>query len=442
MIYKFKIALTLFLCTTLSACTDYLDAYSADKVFSDPQVIALAEATKAGDTQTIDLLLANGVNIDSTGVDNLTTLYWALTYVTPNESVKTGFKHLLQKGANPMHVHEPSELPLLHMTARADDPDYLDLVLEYGQGIDLNYLKKDGFFQTPMANAISARNFENFKTLFNAGANIETKDSMDDTVLIVASMPGTWKYALFLLENGANHLAGNEKTAANPEERPAIVRALEDLYYGDFKYPNKEKTPTDRDKIVEFLVEKGVEVYPFYKIEDERYNPRPPLPEGVTEAQLTLNGCNSTYSGIEDLFIMTEYNDVNLYQDISPDNYSLEGSRIFGLGMINFKKHSYDEIGVIQAEFYGQDTDLFTNYIYRGQQKDRLSCVTQTENRFLPSKFETNNEITETEESIYVINPDSCFKKDGIFRFEEVPFSDCEDFITDAQTYRTFMQNN
>lgn len=84
MIYKFKIALTLFLCTTLSACTDYLDAYSADKVFSDPQVIALAEATKAGDTQTIDLLLANGVNIDSTGVDNLTTLYWALTYVTPN----------------------------------------------------------------------------------------------------------------------------------------------------------------------------------------------------------------------------------------------------------------------------------------------------------------------------------------------------------------------
>jgi ankyrin repeat protein len=439
MIENFKFGLSLLFCVGLTGCVNYFDAYSADKVFTNPQVQALAEATKAGNISQIEALIKSGVNIDSPGKDNLTPLYWSFTYVKPNDQTKVGFKHLLELGANSLQVHEPTGLPLLHMTARADDPDYLDLVLKYGQNADINYVRESHLgYDTAMANAMAARNFNNFKTLFEAGADIETKDTYGRTIIEVASMPGTWDYVLFLLENGANYMAGNEKTAANPDELPTIVRRLENLNYWDYG----EKITT-RDKIVNFLEAKDVEVYAYHKVEDSRYNPRPPLPEGVIAAQKTWNSCNWDYENNDKYYQVTDYKDVNLYKDISPEKYALETEKVINLALMNLKRFTESgKTAVIEAELYGSDTDLFSNYIYEDREMKDLACVINTRQIFTPNKIAANSEPTAITKNIYVINPKSCYLKEGIDRFKEVPFAQCEDFVTDAQTYNDFVKSN
>lgn len=118
-IYSYLLSLT-FTLTLLSGC-GLNNPYSAKKVFTEPDVIKLAQAASQGDTKTIDELMALGVNLEATGKDNLTPLYWSFAYVPPSPEAKRGFQHLLQNGANPMHIHPPSNLPLLHMVARGDD---------------------------------------------------------------------------------------------------------------------------------------------------------------------------------------------------------------------------------------------------------------------------------------------------------------------------------
>lgn len=421
------------LCFFLSACDYLTKPYAANNVFNEPQVIALAEATSQGDIKTINALIEAGVNVETIGKDNLTPLYWSYAYVSPSPAAKVGFEHLLKKGANPMHVHEPSGLPLLHMVARGDDSDYLELLLKNRKDIQIDYKADDWLSPTAIANAMEARRFKNFKLLIEAGSDMNGKYYGDRTILEKANSPGTWKYALYLLQRGADFNVGKQINDNQTKGSPDIVLALENLNYWNYD------GTTDRDKVVEFLLEKGVEVYPYHKEDDPRYNPRPESKNPSKALAKIWENCEMIFTDLDTMEVKQSYNDINLYRDISPDNYSIEGDSILGLAVINLKKYQIPEPDtLISAEFFGRDQDLYSHYWFT---EDNLQCVLSTQDLYNGFKSqESGAQIKTTNLNRYVLYNDYCFENKGNHAFEKLESDVCQNIKTDAQTYVTFVE--
>jgi len=403
-----KTLLTVSITILIIGC-GFNDPYAAKQVFEDPKVVKLAQATAKGDIETIDTLLANGVNIDSTGKDNLTPLYWAFLYVNPSPEVKAGFEHLLVKGANPMHINEKSKLPLLHMVSRSDDSDYLREILKYNEKLDLDYISDDWVWPTALANAMSARRFNNFKILKEAGANIGLKSGGDETILEKSTDTGTWNYALYLLEQGADYTAGNDKTEWNPEGYSEIVRSLENLNYWD--YSGK----TSRDEVIDFLKKNGVEVYPYHKEDDPRYNPRPqayiiedPEPYFDYEALLQTQSKETTAKYYDNYLTAKKFLTLIRRANAQADDIETFSKKIKFNPSDNFMSliHWY------AIDFFDANSNTTTRYKNdeiikqlennRGEFRERLTQLSYIYSQPYPQYSETNFVVTEDEKNLFI----------------------------------------
>lgn len=243
----------------------------AEWAFDDPSVIALAKASVVGDTQTIDDMLKAGADINYLGLENITPLYWHMGMGGDNSTAsKQGFRYLLQQGADPLIVEAKSGFTTLHLAARYKDSDYLRIILEEKPDINIDFRMSDSSWDTPLLQSILSNRFENFKLLLNAGADIEAKTTnFERTPLFYAKGNGTWEFAYELLKRGADYSANN--TASG---RLEIVSTIEGLVYNPDVAIRYRGTDW-REKVIEFLRNKGVEVYPWYPEDDPRYNPRP-----------------------------------------------------------------------------------------------------------------------------------------------------------------------
>ncbi|MDH3324881.1 MAG: ankyrin repeat domain-containing protein [Candidatus Peregrinibacteria bacterium] len=231
--------------------------HAAESTFSDPQVIELANAAKDGDTEKIDELLAQGVDINTVGKKGLNILYWLLVMNEETPEKKLGFRHLLESGANALQVDEDVELTPLHVSARYIDSDYLKIILETQPNIDIDFDLGDRLSPTPLMQAMAADRYENFKILLDHGADIEKKRVNGDTPLIMARGNGSWRFAYLLLENEADYNYAKDK----------LVWAIENLVYRP-SVAIKHRGTDYRQKVIDFLREKGVEVNPWMP-EDE-----------------------------------------------------------------------------------------------------------------------------------------------------------------------------
>jgi len=237
--------------------------YDADKHFDDPQVVQLAKAAEQGNLSAVDALLAADVDINTIGLRDFNPLYWLFAYGEPSPEQKAGFKYLLEKGANAMQANSSTHDTLLHFAARAEDSDYLRMILEYGEDLDLDYERDGDSWSTPLMSAILTDRYENMELLIEYGADLEKRNQTGRTALLM-STADAWKETYILLQAGADYSARGLYGA-----QTSIVYNLENTSY----WPSAaiEVHGTDyREKVIEFLRGKGVEVNPWYPPEDPR----------------------------------------------------------------------------------------------------------------------------------------------------------------------------
>jgi hypothetical protein len=224
----------------------------------------------------------------------------------------------------------------------------------------------------------------------------------------------------------------------NGETKKDIItpEASEEIIETEIKDTEESKPEIAKDVVI---IEPEIGGSNFHTIEQELE---------VSEEEIILinsiwDNCDTNIEDRAEALSIKKFKDVNLYSDISPDNYSIEGKSIYSLALINLNQlRSFGKTAVIQAEFYGRDTDLFSTYIYEQTQKKELDCVVTTRDYYQPDKSQSDSTISESSKKIYVINPDSCYVKEGFDRFKEVPFSACADFKTDAATYKAYIESN
>ena len=243
--------------------------HSANKYFTNKEVVTLCNAAKRGDTEKIDKLLDQGVDINTVGKTGLNPLYWLFVMNGESQKKRVGFKHLLEKGASPTQIHSETGWNLIHTTSKYEDSYYLKTILESGHlnpgDLDIE-IENDGWPLALMQASLSGR-FENFKLLLDHGASINTwHDHINRTMLSTVTVNGTWKYAYELLTRGANY---TNKTKHSKTDDFEIALSINGLRYWPSVATDYHGTDW-RQKCVQFLRDKGVETNPWMP-EGEKY---------------------------------------------------------------------------------------------------------------------------------------------------------------------------
>lgn len=136
-----------------------------ESMFPDRQVRALAEAAGKGQVKKVEELAAQGVDVNSTGAQQATPLFWALR----NSNID-GFKKLLVLGADPNTLFADGSV--MHWAARHTDTRFLRAALEHGGNPNLMAGRPA---ETPLFETIGVGGTDNKEAmlmLLDAGADI------------------------------------------------------------------------------------------------------------------------------------------------------------------------------------------------------------------------------------------------------------------------------
>ena len=173
------------------------------EVFTDNRTAEMAEAIADNDAKRVHAL-ARTTDLKARGDKNVTLLEWAVF----NQS-KQAFNALLEVGADPA-VPGMDGSTVAHLAAMANDPYYLDVLLE--AGVDPS-LRDRATGQPLLSAALMGRRTDQFRALLAAGADPNSPDNTGDTPLHVAAQINANTFALDLLKAGANPNARNGQNA-------------------------------------------------------------------------------------------------------------------------------------------------------------------------------------------------------------------------------------
>ncbi len=210
---------------------------STDIPFSDPQMIAMAEAVATENGAEIARLAAQ-VHPDTPGAGGVTLLVEAIAKGRINS-----VQPLLDAGADPNRPGAGGETPM-HAAAFIDDPEPLRLLLAHGG--DAN-VRNPVTGQTPLARAILGLTRPQVQMLLDAGADPNAADNNGKTLLHTAGGVNAGDTILQLLKAGASPLAKNS--------RGETFQA----YY--FQYPKErlnERGREQRQQVIAWLKANGI----------------------------------------------------------------------------------------------------------------------------------------------------------------------------------------
>jgi len=250
--------------------------HAPEMYFKSKKVQKFCYALIKNDFKTTDKLLKNGLDINTVGtkVKNKrkneyapTPLVWLFLGNKDTPEKLKAFKYLLDNGADPMVVFDKYNATMLFEAAGYQYPDYLRLILSSKQikKNDLNIDLNTGTMNTPLLHAMATNRFENFKLLLDAGADMNwIEERTGRTTLHYCATDGDWKYAYELLKRGADYTVKKKgeteihivKAIADPRYWPSVATSYHGVDY--------------RQKCVEFLREKGLEIHPWMP-EGEKY---------------------------------------------------------------------------------------------------------------------------------------------------------------------------
>lgn len=151
-------------------------------------------AAIGGHAKVIEILLANGANVDSKGKYNSTPLFSAVE----NDHYEVA-KLLLSNGANVDAVEEHDNLTPLLSASSNGNVELITLLLE--NQADINKIDING--TTPIMRAINKIHIQATKTLLKYNSDIEIANADGTTALYLASEKGLFELVEALLQYGA-----------------------------------------------------------------------------------------------------------------------------------------------------------------------------------------------------------------------------------------------
>lgn len=183
----------------LMSCSQHnVGGHTAEMVFTDPDVRALADAACEGNATEVRRLVTQGAPANARGDKDFTPLLWALS--CRNEA---GMRALLDAGADPNQ--EAGFHPPVLVAATYDDPTFLKLLL--ARGGDPNTTEAAGAntaLGTALSVGINREDWRNYYILLNAGVDIN-REHMGETIAETAVALGQLDKAIELVERGYSH---------------------------------------------------------------------------------------------------------------------------------------------------------------------------------------------------------------------------------------------
>jgi ankyrin repeat protein len=114
----------------VAGCADTTVAgMTPTQTFSKPQTAQLVEAVMSGDYTGADKLLAQGVDVNAVGTEDLTPLLWVLSASHFDEKK---LEYLLKAGANPNFQEKKHHASAMYFAVHNQKPRLLKLLLEHG----------------------------------------------------------------------------------------------------------------------------------------------------------------------------------------------------------------------------------------------------------------------------------------------------------------------
>ena len=189
----------LLILMTSGCSTTRLGSMTIDETFEDPAVARLVEAALDGQTQEVQTLVKQGVDVNYVGKDGIMPLFWVMI-----SRSTTGMKQLLNVGADINVKMTRRRVSAVNLAAGADDPKFLKILLEHGGG-DLDLANVDG--DSPLQVAAVQGRFENVKLLLKYGADIHLIGGItgSSTAAETAVSLNRYAIAVYMLEQGYNH---------------------------------------------------------------------------------------------------------------------------------------------------------------------------------------------------------------------------------------------
>jgi hypothetical protein len=168
---------------------------SAQDLFADPKVQALAVAACNGDAAGIARALASDIPVDATGLDQSTPLMWALSCDNAD-----GMEALLKAGADPNKSN--GRFTPVYAAATRHKTEPLKLLLKYGGVANTEDSKtRKTALQEALELGIHGIGWDNYYALLQK-ADINTADEMGYTITKDAAALGQFDKVFELLERG------------------------------------------------------------------------------------------------------------------------------------------------------------------------------------------------------------------------------------------------
>ncbi|MBK0077891.1 ankyrin repeat domain-containing protein [Kosakonia sp. S58] len=230
------------LCTLLPGCKS-LKKIEPEKHFSGAQLM-LAKAIQAGDRYTI-LRLAKKTDLSTPGNEDLTILFFAL-----NESFYNGnpperlqiVTDLVRLGADPLQPQKDKSWSPAEMVAMGDKDIWLKAMLD--GGLDANAREKR-YAEPLIFSTIRAKNNATLALLLARGADVNSRDSLGNTLLAEAFYGAEFDKIALLLDKGAdpdlrNHQGDSFRQMVS--ERLAEIKKEGEFYHNLFKVNERLKS--------------------------------------------------------------------------------------------------------------------------------------------------------------------------------------------------------
>lgn len=207
-----------------------------------------AKAIDRKDFKGLRSMAASGLDVNRTDSDGPSLLVYALA-----RRNRPAMAALLELGANP-NLMLGNKTSAMMLAAGAEDPAFLDLLLDHGGDPGLLNDRRQPILFT----AVTQQRWKQVEALLKKGASLEQRDTAGRTVLLFRSQIDHFDDAYRLLELGADPLVSNNQGWS-------LAHYVQDSRLRDDSEPGRWKL-----KCKDFLIRKGV---PYPPAPPRRTNP-------------------------------------------------------------------------------------------------------------------------------------------------------------------------